>query len=643
MESYSCTTYKEQFNAEILNDKEKQEGCLQVKGDGEILRAEVHHISPKGRHTMVVSSNPPMQQKAFQPWGKDNWPTKKESICLLNWREYNMDKYPPGPICRTIHKTAESARKCMAQIPGPNFIGYKPELMADNWHPVVQPLQATITREKNKGKRTPATQLKPYWRTNYPSYSVWDEGTPATSIPSLVKELAKSTKRPRSASQSSSSSNDNYPVIRKALDEPPMGPPLSKARKAKAHFYRMKAGEGTSDVVQYHPTPNPSGVVEAEVSPPKEIQEERHGFPIKFLKCRPIVTRGELDRGLQSYNDTVRQSAFRLHMMISSGKYLRAEIQQLEQEFLEVYCIDRIQSIPEALRTGGRSPNFIEILNALRTTSPMFRRKAIQMYKTSVRVEDEDDPSYQAAAESFYQARRDVLETIKLLELGVININMTDFDRTPGRKSRKEPKREPKIIGTMTIADDLFNALDSDDPNLKACANDYYSLLVAGTSLRDPRLNTVCKKFKAAMENHNAQLRRQVESLQTLKGEPALSLIQQLHDNEDMQANLSRKIKDLTLIQDQAPTREAEMGQPEVKPQGNLWEQPEAIPDQPIHPVVHIPEGDLDESVPALVGCVLDDFAPDEKLNKENLDAPIKTESDSSVEEQITEAMVEQE
>ena len=85
------------------------------------------------------------------------------------------------------------------------------------------------------------------------------------------------------------------------------------------------------------------------------------------------------------------------------------------------------------------------------------------------------------------------------------------------------------------------------------------------------------------------------------------------------------------------------MGQPEVKPQGNLWEQPEANPDQPIHPVVHIPEGDLDESVPTLVGCVLDDFAPDEKLNKENLDAPIKTESDSSVEEQITEAMVEQE
>ena len=155
-----------------------------------------------------------MQQKAFQPWGKDNWPSKKESICLVNWREYNLEKYPPGPICRTIHKTAESARKCMAHIPGPNFIGYKPELMADNWHPVQQPPQPETARNKGKGKRTAATQLRPYWRTNYPTYSVWDEGTPVTSIPSLVKELAKSTKRPISASQSSSSSNDNYPAMR---------------------------------------------------------------------------------------------------------------------------------------------------------------------------------------------------------------------------------------------------------------------------------------------------------------------------------------------------------------------------------------------------------------------------------------------
>ena len=122
-----------------------------------------------------------------------------------------------------------------------------------------------------------------------------------------------------------------------------------------------------------------------------------------------------------------------------------------------------------------------------------------------------------------------------------------------------------------------------------------------------------------------------MEELQTLKGQPALSLIQALHENEDMQANLSQKIKDLTLIKDETPTGKAEMGQPEVKPQGNLWEQPEATPAQSTPHAVHIFDYNTDEDVPALVGCVLDDFAPDENLNKENLDAPIKTESDSSV------------
>ena len=156
----------------------------------------------------------------------------------------------------------------------------------------------------------------------------------------------------------------------------------------------------------------------------------------------------------------------------------------------------------------------------------------------------------------------------------------------------------------MTIADDLFNALDSDDPNLKAFANDYYSVLIAGTSLRDPRFNLVCRKFRVAMENHNAKLRAQVEELQAQQGQ-SKALMDQL------QANLSDKIKDLTLIPDQAPAREADMGQPEDKPQGNLWEQPEATPDQPTYPIVHIPEESTDEDVPALVTCAMEDFAPD--------------------------------
>ena len=81
-----------------------------------------------------------------------------------------MDRFPQGPICRTIHKTADSARHCMAHTPGPNYVGYKPERLRDNWHPVPSPPPAT--KDQGRGRRIAATQLKPYWRTNYPSYSV---------------------------------------------------------------------------------------------------------------------------------------------------------------------------------------------------------------------------------------------------------------------------------------------------------------------------------------------------------------------------------------------------------------------------------------------------------------------------------------
>ena len=255
------------------------------------------------------------------------------------------------------------------------------------------------------------------------------------------------------------------------------------------------------------------------------------------------------------------------------------------------------------------------------------------MYKLSKKISNDNDSSYQEAAKAFYRSREDYLETIRLLELGVLDVSMTNLDR-------KKRSKEPKIIGTMTIADDLFQALDSDDPHLKACANDYYSVLIAGTSLRHPKFNLVCRKFKVALENHNAKLRVQLEELQATKGQ-GQSLMKQLHDSEENQANLNSKIKDLTLIPDQVLAGEADEGQPEVKPQGNLWEQPEATPPQPAYPTVHIPEDYTDEDVPAPVGYTMEDFAPEEKFNINNLDAPIKSESDSSVEEQITEAMAE--
>ena len=115
--------------------------------------------------------------------------------------------------------------------------------------------------------------------------------------------------------------------------------------------------------------------------------------------------------------------------------------------------------------------------------------------------------------------------------------------------------------------------------------------------------------------------------------------MKQLHDSDNNPASLSSKIKDLTLVPDQVPAGEADEGQPEVQPQDNLREQPEATPPQPAYPTIHIPEDYTDEDVPAFVGSKMEDFAPEEKFNIENLDIPIKSESDSSIEEQISEAV----
>ena len=103
--------------------------------------------------------------------------------------------------------------------------------------------------------------------------------------------------------------------------------------------------------------------------------------------------------------------------------------------------------------------------------------------------------------------------------------------------------------------------------------------------MRDPKFNLVCRKFQVALENHNAKLRAQLEELQATKGQGQ----PQMHDSEDNQVSLSSKIKDLTLVPDQVPAGEADEGQPEVKPKGNLWEQPEATPPQPAYPIVHTP------------------------------------------------------
>ena len=105
-----------------------------------------------------------------------------------------------------------------------------------------------------------------------------------------------------------------------------------------------------------------------------------------------MVTRQELDEGLQHYNETVRSAAFKLHMLISSGRYNKDQALQLEQSFLEAYILNKIQVTPVTLRAGPRKPTLHLIQLALQTESPMLRKRAITIYKLSKRISDDNDP-----------------------------------------------------------------------------------------------------------------------------------------------------------------------------------------------------------------------------------------------------------
>ena len=108
-----------------------------------------------------------------------------------------------------------------------------------------------------------------------------------------------------------------------------------------------------------------------------------------------------------------------------------------------------------SLKTDPKQPTLQDIYVALQTDSPMLRKKAIIMYKLSKNISDVNDPSYQEAAKIFYRSREDYLETIRLLELGVLDVSMTNLDRKETNLDRKKKSQQPDIIGTMTIADDL--------------------------------------------------------------------------------------------------------------------------------------------------------------------------------------------
>ena len=89
---------------------------------------------------------------------------------------------------------------------------------------------------------------------------------------------------------------------------------------------------------------------------------------------------------------------------------------------------------------------------------------------------------------------------------------------------------------------------------------------------------------------------------------------------------LSKELKDLYLVQQ----GEKAAGVPEAQLPAQQGEQPEATLARPVSPtpISITPEGTDEEEIPLLVTEAMEDFAPDNMMNKNNLDVPIKQESE---------------
>ena len=69
-----------------------------------------------------------------------------------------------------------------------------------------------------------------------------------------------------------------------------------------------------------------------------------------------------------------------------------------------------------------------EILLALKSGSSMYRKRAINVYRAILSMADMGDPFYQEAAASFQKAKRNYLEAMRLVELGVLDVSQTILD-----------------------------------------------------------------------------------------------------------------------------------------------------------------------------------------------------------------------
>ena len=171
-------------------------------------------------------------------------------------------------------------------------------------------------------------------------------------------------------------------------------------------------------------------------------------------------------------------------------------------------------------------------------------------------------------------------------------------------------KKGPQITSAVSWDPELWDAVDCEDPYVKMWAERYHKLLVKKVPSCHRDMQVAAKALHGALKDYKYNLQQQVEKERKTLDE----------------LRLTKELKELYLVQQRdeaARAPEAQLSaQQRAQPEANL-----ARPPSP-NPISSTPECTDDDEVPMLVAEAMEDFAPDNILNKGNLDIPLKQESE---------------
>ena len=567
MASHSCGLAPEKALCNIAYNKEKDETSIFLKADREVLSMKTELITCGGRQSMhvITSGEPHSGHGTFEPWGKGHFPSMEESEQLQIWRDKNFQK-TMSAVCNKQHRTAAGARKCPSKIPSPNWSGFKPHLM-----------------------RASRPHVNAIWRSGYYSipFEPNEQGgplpVPCTSIPSLVKELAKMSKyrKDRRHSHSSISSDTSS-----ALDDSQSSrvPALPTGHAT----HECSVGKSADNPIQIHDEPPSSAEggslnfengVEAEVS--------SFSFQLKTPKgIRPTVHDELILRGMGSSLTECRNAANELFMMKQNHRsYTKNQLKRRENRFLDIFRHGKNFPTPQDLEKDLFSPHK-PLRDAART---IFQKKHL------------DDPS--AVVQIYNKGLIDLYKKVQTKK----NLQQTLLEKKEAQKTKKQG---PLITNAVSWDPELWEAVDCEDPYVKMWAQNYHKMLLKKVPSCHPDMVVTIKALNSALKDYKLRMKQEVRKEQEKLDE----------------MRLTKELRDLYLVQQGDEAARA----PEAQLSALQREQPEATfarPPSPT-PISDTPEGTDDDEIPMLVAEAMEDFAPDSMMNKGNLEVPLKQESE---------------